>query len=372
MRRARFSPPLVVFAAVYVLLAAAIVLVLAVNPLGTFSWGLGPKLDGRDYKNKTTYLLIDAVIQDPSIDVVFVGSSTSWRFRRGMIDRDLPATNAINISYAGAMTGDRAIVLDRLAQRGHFKRIIATLDWTYILPTGGIRAGFPDYLYDDGVLDKVRMVDDKTVQLALQRLMGQPLSLTEWRVSNEDSEEPAADGGSRNIQNARELRRVAHQIETHRVAVDAPANMRCADFIAVNRQLVPEARLLAARHIAFDVVIMPLSLAAYYEPPHGEFPYMNQELAMRACAVKALDGIPGVRIFAFDNMPGLADDLANYKNISHLRKPALFDMILRAIGQGTHRLTRTNVDGEMALLRRRILQYKIRNSEMPDFASDGS
>ncbi len=372
MRRSRFSPPLVVFAAVFALIWAAVILVVAVDPLGVFPWGLGPKLDGRDYKNLKTLLLVDAVIRDPSIDVVLVGSSTGWRFRRGMMNRTLPARNAINLSYAAALPADRALVMDRLGRLGHFKRIIMTLDWSYIVSPEEMRDGFPAYLYDDSVLGKIRMVDSITVGLALDRLQGKPLNLSQWQTGDEDIEDPAADGGPRNIQNPRDLRRVARQVAQYRAQVDLPSGLRCADYGTVNRQLVPEARLLSARHIAFDVLIMPLSLAIYYSPPRGEFPFMNRELQMRACAVKALDGIPGVRIFAFDNVPGLTDDLANYKNTAHLRKPELFVMMLRAISQGTHRLTRANIDGEMALLRQRILNLKVRDSEIPGFASDGS
>jgi hypothetical protein len=372
MRRSRFSPPLIVFAVVFAAIWSAAILVLTVNPLGVFSWGVGPKLDASDYKNMTTYLLIDAVIKDPSIDVVLVGSSTGWRFRRGLMDRYLPAKNAINISYAAALPADRAIVMDRLGRLGHFKRIIMTLDWSYIVQPDEMREGFPGYLYDDGVIDKIRMVDPTTVALAWERLMGEPLRLAHWKTGDEDTEDPTADGGSQNIQSPAGLRRLARQMELHRSEVDLPSGMRCADFATINRQLVPEAKLLASRHIAFDVVIMPLSLATYYSPPRGEFPFMNKELQMRACAVKALDGIPGVRIFAFDNVLGLTDNLANYKNTAHLRKPELFVMMLRAISQGTQRLTRANVDGEMALLRRRILAYKLRDSEIPGFAGDGS
>jgi hypothetical protein len=371
MRRSRFSPPLVVFAVLFALIWCAVIFVLAVNPLGVFSWGLGPKLDKLNYKNMTTFLLLDAVIKDPSIDVVLVGSSTGWRFRREMMDRYLPAKNAINLSYAAALPADRAIVMDRLGRLSHVKRIIMTLDWSYIVSPDEMREGFPNYLYDDGVLDKVRMVDGTTFRLAWVRLIGKPLRLNGWRTGDEDAEDTGPEEGAQNLQSPGALRRLAHQIDLRRKDVDLPGGKSCADFATINRQLVPEAKLLASRHIAFDVIVMPLSLAMYYAPPRAEFPFMNRELPMRACAVKALDGIPGVRIFAFDNVPGLADDLANYKNPAHLRKNELFAMMLQAIAQGTNRLTRQNVDSEMALLRQRILHYQIRNSEIPNFATDG-
>ncbi len=366
----RPSPPLIVFGTLFALVWAAVVLVFAVDPLGVLPWGPAPKLGRDDYPAQLAPRIIAAVAADPSIDVVLVGGSTATRVSRALLNRQLSASNAINVSYAGTRPADRALVMERIARQGRFKRVIVMLDWGYADLTTRMREGFPAYLYDDGVLNKLHMVGADTVIFALQRLSGLPLRNLEWKRAGDADED--ADWRAQTINTPAALRRIARNVEAHRAVVATPGGMTCRDFGTISRQLVPEARMLSARRTLLDVVIPPLSLAAYYEPPDGDYRFLDRQLALRRCAVMALDGIPGVRIFAVDNEDWLTGDLANYKNPAHLRSAAAQTFLLQAVAHGTHRLTKGNVAAEMALLRSRVLHYRVRDSAVPGFSRDGS
>ncbi len=125
--------------------------------------------------------------------------------------------------------------------------------------------------------------------------------------------------------------------------------------------------MLSARRTPVDVVIPPLSLAAYYEPPGGDYPLSstgNWRCAAAPCWPWTAFRARGV--FAVDNEDWLTGDLANYKNPTHLRSAAAQIFLLQAVAHGTHRLTKDNVAAQMALLRSRVLHYRVRDSAVPD------
>jgi hypothetical protein len=160
-------------------------------------------------------------------------------------------------------------------------------------------------------------------------------------------------------------------VERHRSDIDTPSSLSCADLDVVNDDVAPFARTLAERNVEVDVIIPVYSLLLYYEwidryerlSVNGAS-FMNDQLLVRRCVITALDKIPNVRIFAFDNLPGLADDMRNYRDPGHLYNDAVIRYILRSIAAGTNRLTRENVEAEIAKLHHHIVNYQVTDSQV--------
>jgi hypothetical protein len=369
-RAGKISPPLTIFAAIFILAWCCTLFVVAVDPLDLYPWGIPAKLDGADYNQDAAPYILDAVVKDPTIDVVLVGGSTATLFTRAMMNRLLPgAKNAINLSYSAPYPADRAIVMDRIARFGNPKRVIVMLDYIYSLPAKKILPVFPSYLYDDSILNDARMVGSDTIQLSIERLAGRSLRLPAWDSGRYRS---ALARNYREFQTRETMEEIRDKIVVKSAGSDTASALFCADLDSINLQLVPEAKAFSARHIALDVVIPPLSLAAYHNGVgFTDGAFMNSQLALRRCAVRALDGIEGVRVFSFDNDVWLTGDLANYHDPRHAFGVRVFEYMLRSIAEGSHRLTRRNVDVEVKLFHDNILRYRVYDSKVRGFDGRG-
>ncbi len=225
----RPSPPLIAFGALFALVWGCDPVGLRVDPLGVLPWGPAPKLGRDDYQGQLAPRIIAAVVADPSIDVILVGGSTATRISRALLNRELSAANAINVSYAGTRPADRALVMERIARQGRFKRVIVMLDWSYADAPARIREGFPAYLYDDGIVNKLHMVGTDTVIFALQRLSGLPLR-PNWNGSVPATQMKIPIGRAQTINTPAALRRIARNVEAHRAVAGTPGGMTCRDF----------------------------------------------------------------------------------------------------------------------------------------------
>jgi hypothetical protein len=83
-------------------------------------------------------------------------------------------------------------------------------------------------------------------------------------------------------------------------------------------------------------------------------------LLLRHCVVEALDGKPGVRIFAFDNEDGITGDITNYYDVAHPYRQSVYLFMLRAMRADKDRLTRENVDVDGQRLRDNVQKYTIK------------
>ncbi len=264
--------------------------------------------------------------------------------------------------------------MHRVEQSPYVRHVLLELEWIYVLPMNSGIAGdsesshFPIYLYDNSMINDVRAIDLGTLLAGGQVLMGEPLDPPRWK---RPSLHQRTGGTYAKFQIPSALKRIEQVIERHRSDIDRPATHTCADFGLLDDALIPFARTLSKRGVRLDVIIPVYSLAAYYDwMDNLRFrrmagnSIMNDQLLMRRCAVEALYRLPGVRVFGFDDVPGLADDMRNYYEVAHLYNNAAYRYMLEAIAAGQHQLTPANVDSKLAALRSRILNYRLVDSKL--------
>jgi hypothetical protein len=352
----------------YCLLALVLVLI---DPFDIYPWGIKPTLKTNgDYSAEATRYLAAAVAKAPAFNTILVGASTARLYTPQMMEEVLPGTRlAFNFSYSAPSSADRAAVFRELLRFSAPRRLIVEVDWTYILPKAFQHStpGFPLYLYDDVWWNDARTMTTESFQLSWSLLRGGPLWLPAWsraaeQVSYRDryafmqGDAPKAD--------------LRAYIARNRISINTPSKLSCADMDSIGEDLVPFVREMAARGVEVDVVLPVYSWVLYYhtgEPdPRGMSrpSLLNDLLLMRRCLVDSLDGLPHVRIFAFDNVPGLASDWKNYFDPGHLYNFEANRYILRSIATGEHVLTRGNVDAEIARLRANVIGYEFTSNRI--------
>lgn len=352
----------------YCLLALALVLI---DPFDIYPWGIEPALKTNgDYSAEATRYLAAVVAKTPAYNTILVGASTARLYTPQMMEELLPGTrSAFNFSYSAPSSADRTAVFRELLRFSSPSRLIVEVDWTYVLPKAFQHPtpGFPLYLYDDVWWNDVRTMTVETFQLSRTLLRGGPLWLPTWSQTAEQASYRESYAFMQGEGPKADLRAY---IARNKISINTPSKLTCAAMDSIGEDLAPFARAMSARGVEVDVVLPVYSEVLYYhtgEPdPRGMSrpSLLNDLLLMRRCLVDALDDLPHVRIFAFDNVPGLASDWKNYFDPGHLYNFEANRYILRSIAAGEHVLSRSNVDAEIAQLRANVLNYEFTSNQI--------
>jgi hypothetical protein len=152
-------------------------------------------------------------------------------------------------------------------------------------------------------------------------------------------------------------------IKEYRSVIDNPSGRSCASFNAVDEQLVPRIRRFAKKGVKIDVVMPILSYVSYYFNMSAISPTLLDEvLISRRCLVEAVDGLPNVRVFAFDDDPAIAGDLANFRDPGHVYSAEVLKRTLTSLSVGKNMLTRANVGEYERRIRTEVKNYVVKNS----------
>jgi len=357
-----FLPAVGALAAAYCLLALLLALI---DPLALYPWGVSPQLKAdSDYSMESTPYLVDAVAKDPGFDTLFIGGSTGHLYTPQMMEEILPNTRrAFNLSYGSPSAADRAAVAGLILRYSHARHFILEADWPYIVPAQDQRTAeaFPLYLYDDKWWNDLRDVNLQTIKLSLAVLRGNPLWISSWGKTLEQEKYRKRYEA---VQSAASIARLAAIIARHKAGVDAPSALTCDAMDTIGAGLVPWVRALSQRGAQVDLVVPPYSWMIYYQAgePGGSShrpTLLNDVLLMRRCVVQAVERIPGVRVFAFDDDSAISGDFRHYVDSGHLYDPGAGRYILQSIAAGEHRLTPDNIETKNAEIRSNVIHYQL-------------
>ncbi len=347
----------------------ATALVVLVDPLDLYPWGHAPRLLP-DCGADATPFLVAAVARSLEHDTILVGGSTFQAVRAAELEAALPgARRAFNLSYRGPRPADRALVLSRIGDHSAARRVIVALDWIYVLPAHVAAESFPAFLLDADPWNDLRMVSLDGAELAVASIRGWPLRPPGWDLAPQEARwQESYD----RFQAPSGWRSLASLVDRLRGEVDRPGQRTCRDYTAIHEQLVPFARRFSSRGKQLDIVIPPYSLACYFEwmadPARRAFfdgAPLSDLLQSRRCLVDAVEGLPAVRVFAFDNDDAITSNMANYRDSMHLQNREVMGFVLRSVGAGRHRLSRTNFEEYANLLRRRVKAFDCSESGRP-------
>lgn len=347
------------------------VLLAWINPFAVYRWGAVPRLKpGDEYSMHSTPYLVDVVAKSADIDTVFVGGSTGHFYTARMMEEILPGTRrAFNLSYSGPAHPDREVVQRLLLEHSRARRFVLEASWNYIVPKEiqVVSTAFPMYLYDDVWWNDLHAVNWETVKASLALLQGKPLWISAWAPAREFQ------GYSRRydlLHREDAIEDFKDYISRNKATIDSPSKLTCESMNALSDSLAPFVEALSKRGAEVDVLLPAYSWVMYYWTSETDKrrlsrpSLLNDLLTMRQCLVNKLDGLPGVRIFAFDDVPGLASDLRNYFDPGHLYNPDANRYVLQSVARNEHRLTRDNVQAKNAAMRTAVVHYEFTNSRV--------
>jgi hypothetical protein len=360
-----FLPAIGTLGGAYCLLALLLALA---DPLALYPWGASPQLEREgDYSMEATPFLVDATAKNAGFDTLFIGGSTGHSYTPRMMEEILPDTRrAFNLSYGAPRATDRALVQRQILRYSHAHHFVLEADWSFIIPLQEQHTApsFPLYLYDDKWWNDVRDVNLQVIKLSLAILRGKPLWIRSW--SKTDEEQTFRNRYQANHTEG-SIARYAAMIARRKGSVDAHSDLTCDAMDAIGAGLVPLVRTLSQRGARVDLVVPPYSWLIYYRSQEPGDPIhrpslLSDVLLMRACIVQAVEGMPGVSVFAFEDA-AIGGDFGNFMDVGHLYNPDVNRYILRSIAEGEHRLTRDNIEAKNAEMRSNVVRYQLTNGK---------
>lgn len=338
--------------------------VIATDPFDIYPWGATALVD-RDDVTDDNKQAISAILKNLPSDLVMVGASTSIAYSPEDLRRAFPASqHPVNLSYGGVRPADRKAVLDQVIGHSAARHVIIWLDWSYGLSPREQVGAFPAYLYNDTVLDDLRMVNLNAIKIVLDHWAGRPmfphfrtdLALIERSYTGEYQ-------GFHSPEGVAELRRATVQ---YREATTRPSNRQCSGLEALTGQLVPQLRALLHQQRRVDLVVPPYSPGFYYvQAAAGNNQVFRDQVLLRRCVVEATAGMRGLNIYALDADRALTGDLRNYKDTSHLFGSAALTRAIAGVGDPTYRLTPQNVDAYLERLERDVSEFSVGSARAP-------
>lgn len=353
--------------AVYLSLAA---LVIAVDPHNVYSWGADPRIEADDTPRDLVIDWIDVAAKDQSYNTFLVGSSVtamySPAYMRSVLGRD---ARVMNLSYGGPRPRDRDLVLGQLAHNPNLRHLILTFDWTYIQDPEVTNRGFPAFLYDDDLTNDLRMVNLPTIGRTFDVLAGNQTYSNPDDTTYKSYIDTMYDG----FQQPSQMAEITRVIERGRGRVGALSGRNCDSFHAINDQLIPRLRSFAKRGVRVDILVPVASYAFYYVRQNDISPtLLDEQLVARRCLVNAAADLSNVRIFAFDDDPAIAGDLANFREVGHVYDPAILHRFVSALSTDSNRLTRENLADHEQAVRSAVENYRTTNSQLGRVNADST
>jgi hypothetical protein len=364
MRRP-FLPLIGIVAAGCILLGIAVT---AIDPYRLYSWGVHAGIRSSDqYSMQAIPYLIDAVAKDERIDTLLIGTSTGHAYSAQEMQNTLPGTHyAFNLSYSSPSAADRALVAQELLRYSGARRFVIEADWTYMEARGVERmaTSFPAYFYDDLWWNDVRGINWQALKLALAVFHRRSLWLSEW---SRIAEQAAYQHRYAALHSEAALADFDDYVKRNKSVIDTPTSLTCDSMTAINEELRPFVAALSRRGAEIDVVLPIYSRLMYYwkysvhSAGISSASFLSDQLQMRKCLVLELAGLPRVNVFAFDDVPSLAEDWSNYFDPVHLYNQAANRYVLQSIGAYRHLLTRENIDERNETMRRAVVDYQFKS-----------
>ena len=304
---------------------------------------VGPRVRLADttYADAVVPRLVAVAAHDGS-DLVVVGASTSMAITPAMLREAFPeAVRPVNLSFVSMRADQLAIVLDQLETSTTLKRVIINVEFTFSRDIGWIRPVAETRYYAHAWHDPVPEFGSDALAAALTVIRTGVVDLPEWRRRHPDRpdfmlvREPLK-------QRPGDVAQLAAMAKASRSWVASAPAVDCGDVQVLRETLVPFLRRMTARGVKVDLLLPPYSLALYAEwslnyrgrwfPGRGSV-YANL-MALKRCTVLAADGVPDVKVHAFDTDFSLTRDLSLYYDSSHIYDLEEYRSILRRVAGG--------------------------------------
>jgi hypothetical protein len=364
-RRRIFLP---VLGTLYILAIISYVFVWIVDPYALRSLGPTARLSERPYHDLVVPLLFSVAARDGT-DLVIVGGSTSMGYTTAMLREAFPeAKRPINLSFVGPSERDFEMELARLETSKSLKRVLLTLEWSFIKDVPAFGRIWNKPPYNASWYNPVPEYGLEALRMSGQVLLTGSLDLPDWLGLSQDRPDFMVNAEPETT-SPQYFAKLAQAVEISRAWVTQAPAVAC-DAMPNVGSILPFVRRMAARGVSVDLLFPPYSLAVYSDwsvnspaaLAHTNFPGKGAVFAnlvsLRRCAVEMTSGLSNVRVHAFDAELSITGNLSLYKDTSHLLDYGTYRYILLRIGRGDAVLTKADWPRFETALKKAVEEFR--------------
>lgn len=279
----------------------------------------------------------DGILRHFDYDAILIGTSMTENFKASEFDA-LYGVNSVKIPLRGSSFKEINRHLEQAVKNNdHIRVVVRCLDYAKLMdPPDTMRYdadSYPDYLYDDFLLNDVKYAFNKSI------LLGPLVDVLQQTAAGK----PTTDFDSySNWMSEHTFGKKAVEAQYERPAkVKGTFSMSEEDLANETATLEQNVAALIRRHpeIEFDLFFPPYSIY-YWDGVNrkGELPrFMEAE----KLAIETLLEYDNVRLFSFTNEFDMICNADNYKDETHYSED-INSRILEWMSRGEHQLTREN------------------------------
>lgn len=297
-------------------------------------------------------LIRNYLARDPYYDTIVVGTSMTMNMRPSEIRHaGLTDGGVIKLSMSDSYARTKGIVAEAALRTGNVRRAIWGVHSTYLQrDVDAVNHGdsaFPEYLYDSNPFNDWKFLFNFDVLCVSAGWKERNGNVSEFKkepyesygvwADYEDQEEKTEEFLSET--NLEKMRKIVDKGDFSDFRYEYPGEK---PYAAMEEWIVR----FAKEHpdCQFDFFFPPYSLVAFREKTPKR---VNLTLGMRRFLLEKTEGLENVRIFDFMLVPGITEDISNYRDKYHYQMH-ITNRMLEMMGRGESRLTLESI-GEWEL-----------------------
>lgn len=293
-------------------------------------------------------------------DSVILGNSVADNFRPSRVAEVLGWKKTMKLTIDGGQASEQSYLLEQALQNAPIRRVLWCFRASNFAGTKIDRwhpeKSMPFYLYTHWPFDDIPyLLSTDSFSFSQNLLLGKSkwikdLDLLNYWQSKKHIVKQIRYNSEKSFKNLSKVR----PDEANRLAL----NMSL-DYPSAENNLI---RLIKDhQNVEFLIVIAPMTRQSIASK---NIYSLSRYLGIQNYLVKVTQGLPNVKIFGFDNVDAIVDNLANYRDDHHYHS-GVNEYMLQALDRGNNRLTVDNIDDYISEVFNKLCRFEI-NSNFED------
>lgn len=328
------------------------------DPLDQFPWGKSPNLK-EIYSTEGNKYLVN-IISKKNIKNLILSGSTARNLNIETFRNIYPEKeNIFKISYSAPRPKDFNLIFKKIKKNKSIENFYIFFDWIFSLKEFQSNPGFPYWLYNDNVWDKIKSPSLMEMHLAFLNLLDRPLDHPDWNFEKD-------------LKNS-EIKRKKFEKTNDKLLIGSVSlnvvlkqnQKSCSDFKPLNQILNKFLQDIDYKKNIY-LIIPPFHISAYFNWYKSSNRidlienFFNDLMLSRKCLLKNIEGKKNIKIFAFDNIPWIINDKSFFHNSLHVYNSDIFSYMFTSIKKGENQISLDKFNDYKKSLVKQIKEYNDR------------
>lgn len=297
-------------------------------------------LDGiyYSYENGNDIYMNDGIVKHFSYDTIVTGTSMTLNFKTAEVD-ELFGGNSVRVSFLGE--GFKVIndtLKIALQENPELKFVIRGVDDAWFISDADWkgRDSYPEYLYDDNLLNDVNYLLNKDV--LVDRIIP-ALVKTVQGIPTDDLDHNGF--GGEELEGKEKLLKGYERPEKEIKVIDPAETQEYFTYLEKNLDQNVLQVIEENPDVTFYLFLPPYSILWWDQLNQNGVDVLKRRIDLEQYAIESMLEYDNVRLFSFFNNFELVCDLDNYVDISHYQE-SVNSQILKWMKAGEYELTKEN------------------------------